>query len=80
MKTRTTIGIALVSSITSYYVGRISMHVAISRGLKKNAPLLMSVVVDVLEKGLGDNLRGDELKAYAEEQVNFAKIVIGSQK
>jgi hypothetical protein len=79
MQTRTTIGIALVSSITSYYVGRISMRVAVSRRLKKIGPVITKVMVDILEKGLDENLNGEDLKAYADVQMDFVKIVIGSQ-
>jgi len=55
------------------------MRVAVSRRLKKIGPVITKVMVDILEKGLDENLNGEDLKAYADVQMDFVKIVIGSQ-
>lgn len=76
MDTKATIAIAAGSSIVGFVLGALSMNKAIGFVFETKKPLIVSIIGDVIEKGLEDNLRGDDLKAYINEQINFMKIAM----
>lgn len=76
MDTKSTIAIAVGSSVASFIFGTWSMKKVIVTALEARKPLLVSIVTDVVGKAIEDEMHGDELTAYMNEQLNFLKIVL----
>lgn len=78
MDIKTTIAIAAGSSIVGFVVGALVMNKTIGFVFETKKPLIVSIIADIVEKGLDDDLRGDDLKEYVNEQINFMKIALRS--
>jgi hypothetical protein len=76
MSTTRTILIAVTTFIGGFVFGGLATKKAIIHIVEDKKPLLVNLVASSMEKALKDGLKGEELTAYFDEQLEFIKIAM----
>lgn len=62
--------------ISGFVFGAFSMNHRIKEKLEKARPILVKIVGDAIMKCMDENLHGEELSKYLDEQMAFYRIVM----